>query len=640
MIAETGHFALWLAAALAVLQLLLPLKPGDDPRGIVAAAVGQALLCTLSFAALVWLFVTSDFSVELVVRNSHVDKPMLYKITGAWANHEGSMLLWVTVLSIFGAVAAWKRSPLGPLFRQRLIQTFGALSLGFYAYLLISSNPFIRLPEPTAEGMGLNPLLQDPGLAFHPPLLYLGYVGFSAAFAYAVAALLTRQVGPVWARHVRPWVLTAWAFLSAGITLGSFWAYYELGWGGWWFWDPVENASLMPWLAGTALLHSVTVLASRNALRNWTILLAVAAFSLSMVGTFIVRSGLLTSVHAFAVDPERGLFLLILLGIYVGGALILYATRAGTVTHGEGFRLVSREGGIVANNLIVSAVLGVVFIGTLYPVGYEAIKGARVSVGPPYFEAALMPLFLILLPLMAAGPFLRWRESRPRLLLRRLIPAVIAGAVLLGAAAFAGVGGVIAVVGVGLAALLGTASLMILFGEGARRLSAATLGTAAAHFGAALMALGISISAAGSHERILTLAPGQAATHAGFSVRLDDVEPVAGPNYTAVRGDLTVTQGSDTWHLFPERRAFIRPMQVTTETDILPLWRGNLYAVLGDSLDGGRWQVRLHWQPMIALIWCGGILAGIGGLIATFAGRPRRRRERREATTRPETVAA
>ncbi len=634
MLAELAHFSLWIAAALALAQALggeVELRRAGERKALgllVPAAWAQALLCTLSFGILIWLFAVSDFSVELVASNSHTDKPFLYKLTGAWANHEGSMLLWVAVLAIFGGAAAWRGTALGPRFRVRLIQAMGGISLGFYTYLLVSSNPFLRLDPAPLEGNGLNPLLQDPGLAFHPPLLYVGYVGLSATFAFAIAALIERQVTPAWARAVRPWVLTAWSFLTAGILLGSFWAYYELGWG---FWDPVENASLMPWLAATALFHSVGVLATRGSLKNWTILLAVIAFSLSMMGTFIVRSGLLTSVHAFAVDPERGLFLLVLLGIYIGGALTLYAVRASTVAESAPFRPVSREGALVMNNLILSAILGVVFMGTMYPVALEALAGERVSVGPPYYNTALLPLLLVLLLLMAAGPFLKWRQASLKAVGTRLIPALVVGAVLAAVAAAFGMRGVLALVGVALAGWLGAASVMIVAGPKARRLSASSAGTAISHLGVAIMALGIAISSAGSEERTFPLRPGETASIAGFGVRLDGVRPIAGPNYTSLGGQVSIACGDDIFTLRPERRAFVAPMQVTTETDILALLSGNLYAVLGEGGADGRWQVRLHWQPLVALIWIGGMIGALGGAVAAAAGGKRRARERREA---------
>ncbi|MGH6781728.1 MAG: heme lyase CcmF/NrfE family subunit, partial [Sphingomonadaceae bacterium] len=401
MIAEAGLAALWLAAALAGFQLLmavLGLRQGSDAltAAVRPVAVVQGVLTALAFAFLLVVFVQVDLSVKLVVANNHSAKPLLYRIAGAWGNHEGSMLMWVTILGVAGAaVALFERR----LNERTLIATLGAqafIGLGFYAFLLFASNPFERVFPAPAEGNGLNPLLQDPGLAFHPPTLYLGYVGLSVAFSFAVGALVTRDVGPAFARAMRPWVLAAWIFLTLGITAGSYWAYYELGWGGWWFWDPVENASLMPWLAATALLHSVTVLATRDGLRAWTVMLAVVAFSMSMVGTFLVRSGILTSVHAFAVDPQRGAFILGLLILYIGGALTLFGLRVGTVKEGSQFEAVSREGALVANNLLLSAILGVVLVGTLYPLMAEAMTGEKLSVGPPYFNSAAGPIALLL----------------------------------------------------------------------------------------------------------------------------------------------------------------------------------------------------------------------------------------------------
>src|SRR3954470_8319630 len=430
MIAEAGLAALWIAAALSLLQLFfgaMALRPGGEglARAVRPVAVAQAVTVGLSFLILIQLFLRTDLSVELVAANSHSLKPWLYKFAGAWGNHEGSMLLWVTVLALAGAaVALFERS----LEERTLFATLAAqaaIGLGFYAFLLFASNPFRRLYPVPVEGNGLNPLPQDPGLAFHPPTLYFGYVGVSIAFSFAVGALVTRDVGPAFARAMRPWVLAAWIFLTLGITAGSYWAYYELGWGGWWFWDPVENASLMPWLAATALLHSVTVLATRDGLRAWTVMLAVVAFSMSMIGTFLVRSGILTSVHAFAVDPRRGTFILVLLAIYIGGALALFALRAGSVREGAPFEPVSREGALVINNLLLSVVLGIVLIGTLYPLVTEAM-GVKVSVGAPYFNLVTGPLALLLVVAMAAGPLMRWRRDRLKEAVRRLaVPAAI-----------------------------------------------------------------------------------------------------------------------------------------------------------------------------------------------------------------------
>ena len=424
MIPETGLIALWLAASLALLQtalgaLGLTKKYADVADGVVPVAIVHAALTSFSFLCLIIVFLRSDMSVLLVASNSHSAKPLLYKFAGTWGNHEGSMLLWVTILALAGGAVAWfERSLEGPT-KIAALAAQGAIALGFYAFLLLSSNPFARLNPAPVDGQGLNPLLQDPGLAFHPPTLYVGYVGMSVAFSFAVGALITREVGPAFARAMRLWVLAAWIFLTLGITAGSYWAYYELGWGGWWFWDPVENASLMPWLAGTALLHSVTVLATRDGLRAWTIMLAVIAFSMSMVGTFLVRSGILTSVHSFAVDPTRGGFILALLVLYIGGAMALFALRIGTVREGSQFDIVSREGALVLNNLLLTVILAIVLVGTLYPLALEAATGTKLSVGAPYFNAAAGPVALVLMCFMAVGPMMRWRRDNAKLVLAR-----------------------------------------------------------------------------------------------------------------------------------------------------------------------------------------------------------------------------
>ncbi len=431
MIPEAGLAALWLAAALSLLGLFLSIAhvrgKVDAERTVRALAIVQGLLCLFAFLALLIVFARTDLSVALVFENSHSAKPFIYKVAGAWGNHEGSMLLWVTVLGLSGAaLSALSRE----LPSRTLIAALGAqaaLALGFHAFLLFASNPFARMSSAPVEGRGLNPLLQDPGLAFHPPTLYLGYVGLSVAFSIAVGALLAGNVDRRLARAMRPWVLGAWIFLTLGITAGSYWAYYELGWGGWWFWDPVENASLMPWLAATALLHSVAVLAARDALKAWTMMLAVIAFSMSMVGTFLVRSGVLTSVHAFAVDPTRGAFILALLGIYVTAAFVLFAVRAGTLREGALFELVSREAGIVVNNLLLTVILGVVFIGTLYPLLAEAVSGEKLSVGAPYFNAVVGPLAILLGLLLAIGPMLSWRREKRSIATKLAIPRPLRG---------------------------------------------------------------------------------------------------------------------------------------------------------------------------------------------------------------------
>ncbi|QDM40436.1 heme lyase CcmF/NrfE family subunit [Altererythrobacter sp. TH136] len=621
MIAELGLAALWLAAALAALQLVaggLAARQEDSELALLArpAAVVQGALCLFSFAMLVWLFARTDLSVKLVAMNSHSMKPMVFKLAGSWGNHEGSMLLWVTVMSAAGALIGFLERRLPERTMQATLAAQGFVALGFYAFLLFSSNPFERLPVPALEGNGLNPLLQDIGLAFHPPTLYLGYVGLSVAFSFVVGALLTRSVTPDFARAMRPWVLGAWIFLTIGITAGSYWAYYELGWGGWWFWDPVENASLMPWLAATALLHSASVLAARDALRTWTVMLGVVAFSMSMIGTFLVRSGILTSVHAFAVDPERGAFILALLMIYIGGALAVFGFRAGTVAEGERFALVSREGALVINNVMLSAILGVVLLGTLYPLLTEAV-GVRVSVGPPYFDPAGAIFTLPMLLVMAAGPLLRWRRDRLERVKAPLIAAgLVALAVLVGVLAFAGPG-VLPLLGLALGAGLAVASLLPLRGRKLTRLPLATWGMVVAHFGIAVALIGMASDSAFSEERLAALKIGDSAEIGSWRVTLAAVSPVAGPNWNAIEGVMLASySGGIPVRLAPQARSFWTPPQETTESALETRWNGQLYAVLGKAADGERWQVRLWWKPFVTLIWFGGLLIAFGGVLA------------------------
>ncbi|ANC85671.1 heme lyase CcmF/NrfE family subunit [Sphingomonas sp. NIC1] len=632
MIAEVGLAALWLAAALAALQLALGaigLSRGgaETIAAVRPVAIVQGALALLAMAALIALFLASDMSVKLVVENSHSAKPWIYKFAGAWGNHEGSMLLWVTILGLAGgAVAVLERR----LPERTLIATLAAqagIALGFYAFLLFASNPFARLPMPARDGMGLNPLLQDPGLAFHPPTLYIGYVGISVAFSFAVGALITRDVGPAFARAMRPWVLGAWVFLTLGITAGSYWAYYELGWGGWWFWDPVENASLMPWLAATALLHSVTVLATRDGLRAWTVMLAVVAFSMSMIGTFLVRSGILTSVHAFAVDPERGAFILALLAIYIGGALALFAARIGTVRAGTTFELVSREGGLVLNNLLLSVILGIVLIGTLYPL-VAAGFGVQLSVGPPFFNKAAGPVALALVVVMAAGPLLRWRRDSANALLERMMWPVAA-------AGFTGAGlvvlappGLLPLFGLSLAAGLAVASVLPLLGRNPWRTPLFTWGMVVAHLGIAVSLAGMACDAAYTSETLIAARVGQPVHVGPFTVRLQGVRPVIGQNWSALEARLSATRDEDTVILRPQSRFFSDPVTTTSESAILTLWDGQLYTVLGQPDAQGRWQLRLWWKPFVTLIWLGGALVALGGALSLIG---RWRRERRSA---------
>jgi cytochrome c-type biogenesis protein CcmF len=551
------------------------------------------------------------------------------------------MLLWVTVMALAGALIAFAERRLPERTMQATLAAQGFVALGFYAFLLLSSNPFERLPIPAVEGMGLNPLLQDLGLAFHPPTLYFGYVGLSVAFSFAVGALLTRQVTPDFARAMRPWVLGAWVFLTLGITAGSYWAYYELGWGGWWFWDPVENASLMPWLAATALLHSAGVLAARDALRAWTIMLGVVAFSMSMVGTFLVRSGILTSVHAFAVDPERGSFILILLAIYIGGALLLFALRAGTVAEGERFALASREGALVVNNVMLSAILAIVLLGTLYPLLTEAFD-VRVSVGPPYFNPVGAIFVVPMLLVMAVGPLLRWRRDSLSRISREI--ALLASLALASLVLVSIVGEValLPLLGLALAGAVAVGSVLPLRGRTLRRVPLTTWGMVTAHLGIAVALFGMASDSAFTRERLAALAPGQAAEVGPWRVALNDVAPVAGANWTALQADLQASyRGGKPISLRPETRTFWAPSQATTESALATRWNGQLYAVIGEEADRGRWQIRLWWKPFVTMIWFGGMLIALGGVLALIgrlaADLKRRSVTRRAAARRAET---
>jgi cytochrome c-type biogenesis protein CcmF len=638
VIAELGLAALWLAAALAGLQLLGGIlgqrQSGAELAALVRpAAVIQALLCALAFGTLLLLFARTDLSVALVAKNSHSEKPMIFKLAGAWGNHEGSMLLWITVMSVAGGLIALveRRLPEKTMLATLAAQAF--IGLGFYAFLLASSNPFERLYPSPPEGAGLNPLLQDIGLTFHPPTLYLGYVGLSVAFSFAVGALLTRQVTPDFARAMRPWVLGAWIFLTLGITAGSYWAYYELGWGGWWFWDPTENASLMPWLAATALLHSASVLAARDALRAWTILLGVVAFSMSMVGTFLVRSGILTSVHAFAVDPERGTFILALLAIYIGGALVLFAARAGTVTEGERFAVLSREGALVVNNVALSAILGIVLLGTLYPLLTEAF-GVKVSVGPPYFNPVTAVFFVPMLIVLLIGPLLRWRRDRLERVQAPVVLATVVGlAVLLGVWLFAGIG-LLPLLGMALGAAVAVAAFMPLLGRSLRRLPLPVWGMVIAHFGVAVALFGMGADSAFTTEKLVAARVGETTEVGPWQVTLASVDPVAGPNWTALEAKLLVSRGGGAPHeLDPQARTFWAPPQQTSESALLTRWNGQLYTVIGGEAEGGRWQLRLWWKPFVTWIWYGGILIALGGLLALI-GRVTGDLKRRTARTR------
>jgi cytochrome c-type biogenesis protein CcmF len=633
VIAEAGLAALWFAALLAAFQLALALgiagEEGRQLRAVRAVAVGQAALTIAAFALLIVLFLQSDMSVRLVAENSHSQKPLLYKFAGTWGNHEGSMLLWVSVLAVAGvAVALFERR----LDARTLGATLGAqaaLALGFFAFLLFSSNPFERLDPAPVDGRGLNPLLQDPGLAFHPPTLYFGYVGLSVAFSLAVGALITGQVGPALARAMRPWVLAAWIFLTLGITAGSYWAYYELGWGGWWFWDPVENASLMPWLAATALLHSVSVLAARGGLRAWTVMLGLIAFSMSMVGTFLVRSGILTSVHAFAVDPQRGTFILALLSLYVGGALALFAWRIGSVKEGAPFDPVSREGALVANNLLLSVILGITLVGTLYPLFAEAVTGEKLSVGPPYFDAVAGPLALVIAALLFFAPSLRWRRDRQPLWPRIAPGMLVAVVALVVSLILAPDMSLLSRAGLTIGLGLVPASLLPLMGRSLRRTPLATWGMAIGHLGVAVALVGMASDSAFTKQKLIALRAGETAPVGPWLVELNTLSPVAGPNWTAIEAELHASRGGGVLRLTPQSRTFIAPQTHTSESAIATVWNGQLYTVLGEQSEDGRWQLRLWWKPFVTLIWLGGGLIALGGLLALIGRALTGRRQRR-----------
>jgi cytochrome c-type biogenesis protein CcmF len=638
VIAEAGLAALWLATGFALVQVMLAwgAARGAEREGgsmvmtaLRRVTIVQGLLALAAFGLLITLFVQSDMSVLLVVENSHSLKPLIYKIAGAWGNHEGSMLLWVTVLAVSGAgVAIFEKR----LATATLAATLGAqatIAIGFYAFLAFASNPFVRVSPAPLDGQGLNPLLQDPGLAFHPPTLYLGYVGLSVAFSFAVGALLMRDVGPAFARAMRPWVLAAWIFLTIGITAGSYWAYYELGWGGWWFWDPVENASLMPWLAATALLHSVSVLATRDGLRAWTVMLAVVAFSMSMIGTFLVRSGILVSVHAFAVDPTRGTFILGLLGLYIGGALALFGARIGTVKQGTTFELVSREGALVLNNLLLTVILGVVFIGTLYPLVAQAM-GVQLSIGAPFFEKAAVPVGLALVAATACGPLLKWRRDQWNTLLGKLLaPVAAAGGTFALVFALAGAEHWMAVLTLALAAGLAVASVIPLIRRNLRRTPLNIYGMVVAHLGIAVSIAGMAADSAFKSERLAAISIGQNVTVGPYRIELLEVRPAIGPNWSALEAHLKATRaGAAPFDLFPQQRYFADPPTNTNEAAIATELDGQLYTVIGQGDGQGRWQLRLWWKPFVTLIWLGGFLIALGGLLSLVG---RVRRERRDA---------
>jgi cytochrome c-type biogenesis protein CcmF len=636
MIAEIGYYALILALFISLAQSVVPFAAINRSAVSIIGFVCQAALCQLlfiafAFACLTHAFVTSDFSVEIVAANSHTLKPLLYKFAGVWSNHEGSMLLWVLILALFGAAVALFGTNIPDRLRASVLGVHGLIGLGFLTFIVFTSNPFARLANPPADGNGLNPILQDPGLAIHPPFLYLGYVGFSMAFSFSVAALIEGKVDACWARWVRPWVLAAWCFLTIGITLGSAWAYYTLGWGGWWFWDPVENASFMPWLAGTALLHSALVVERRNSLVSWTILLGILTFSLSLIGTFLVRSGVLTSVHSFAVDPARGVFILVLIIVSTGGALLLYAIRMPNLRQAPPFSPISRESGLVLNNVFLSVAAATVFLGTFYPLIVEMFSDDKISVGPPYFNRTFVPIMLLLLLVMAVGPMLKWKRDNVLAALKRLRPAAYACLLVLvvvlassvGRSAFAGMFMAVAAWLVfGSFTVLATrirlgsaplATTLRLAGNTPR----AFYGLVIAHAGMGLAVAGITGMTAWATEKIDMLRPGQSLELSGYEVRLRSVGNAAGPNYDAERGIFDISRaGRPFAQLTSERRFFPVRQQQTTAAGIRTNLISNLYVVLGDPDGKGAWAVRFYYHPLIPLLWIGTLAMAFGGFVS------------------------
>ncbi len=636
MIAEFGHYALVLALALALVQASVPMVGArtNDPVLMAVAgptAVAQFCFIAIAFAALTMCYVRSDFSVVNVFENSHSAKPLIYKLSGVWGNHEGSMLLWVLILSLFGALVALFGGNLPARLKANVLAVQSSIAVAFVLFILVTSNPFLRIPEPPLEGRDLNPILQDPGLAIHPPLLYLGYVGLSISFSFAIAALIDGRIDAAWARWVRPWTLLAWMFLTLGIAMGSYWAYYTLGWGGWWFWDPVENASFMPWLAATALLHSALVMEKRDALKVWTILLAILAFSLSLIGTFLVRSGVLTSVHAFATDPTRGVFILAILLLFIGGSLALFALRAPLLKQGGLFAPISREGALVLNNLFLVSACATVFVGTLYPLALEALTGEKISVGAPFFNATFVPLFVPLLIAMPFGPLLAWKRGDLLGVAQRLVGAagiaVIAVAVIF---AMEGGGPLLVPFAIGLAfyVMAGalteiverTGLLRVPFATAfarARGLPRSAWGATFAHFGLGITLLGIIGETQWSLERIAELKPGQSMSIRRYDLHFDGVTTRQGPNYRELAAHFTVRRHGDFVGVMePAKRSFPSRGTATTETALMTRGFSQLYLSLGDPNPDGSLAVRLYYKPLVLLIWFGAVVMVIGGALS------------------------
>jgi len=636
MIAEGGHYALVLALGLALIQSFVPLIGAHvkDPALMNVSrstAIAQFVFVLVSFLALIALHVLSDFSVVNVYENSHSLKPLIYKITGVWGNHEGSMLLWVFILSLFGALVAVFGVNLPLSLRAHVLAVQAWIATAFYLFILLTSNPFLRISNPPIEGRDLNPILQDIGLAVHPPMLYLGYVGFSISFSFAIAALIEGRIDAAWARWVRPWTLMAWIFLTLGIAMGSYWAYYELGWGGWWFWDPVENASLMPWLAGTALLHSAVVMEKREALKIWTVLLAILTFSLSLLGTFLVRSGVLTSVHAFATDPKRGVFILMILCVFIGGSLSFYAWRAASLKQGGLFAPISREGSLVLNNLLLTTACATVFVGTLYPLALEVLTGEKISVGAPFFNLTFVPLFLPLLVAVPFGPLLAWKRGDLVGAAQRLMAAGIAALVAMAIVwAWEKGGSALAPLAIGLAvfvilgAMVDVAERVKLFRapfgtswDRAKGLPRSAWGTAFAHAGLGIALIGVVCESTWNIEHIATMRLYDTAQLGGYSATFDGMTSRQGPNYREDIATFSIRQaGALIGTMTPSKRSFTTRGMSTTEAALMTRGASQLYISLGAAEADGSITARIYYKPLVLLIWFGPVLMAFGGVLS------------------------
>jgi cytochrome c-type biogenesis protein CcmF len=633
MIPEIGHFALILALCVSIIQGVLPLIGAQQGRRewlILARPATQIsfALLAISFGVLAWCFYVNDFSVLYVAEHSNSQLPTVYRLGAVWGGHEGSLLLWIFLLTGWAFAVAQLSKTLDEFMVARVLGVLGLVATGLLLFVLATSNPFERLLPAAQDGRSLNPLLQDPGLVFHPPMLYMGYVGFSVAFAFAIASLLSGKLDAAWARWSRPWTTTAWIFLTLGIALGSWWAYYELGWGGWWFWDPVENASFMPWLIGTALLHSLAVTEKRGGFKNWTVLLAIIAFSMSLLGTFLVRSGVLTSVHAFATDPRRGIFILILLSLVVGSSLFLYALRAPKSTLGGAFSLMSRETLILLGNVFLVVAAGSVLLGTLYPLLIDALNLGKISVGPPYFNAVFVPIMVPVLFLLAIGPWANWKSTSLSALIKRLwLAAVVAGVAAILIPRMMGEFTILTALGFLLAFwIIASGVLQIIKQFKAGKPTRSFIGMQLGHIGIAVFVIGVTMVGAYQEEKDVRMAPGDTVSVGGYQIRLKGVSPAEGPNYQAMRGAFELGRHGKTEEvLYPEKRNYDSSAMPMTEAAIDAGFTRDIYVSLGEPLEGNAWAVRVYYKPFVDWIWGGCLLMALGGLFAVLDKRYRLR---------------